>query len=117
MAAYSKLFPPPQQNQFNQRDQYSIRVCYRMAQADLRKALALASSIIDVPSRAYALGVIAHAAAKTDPKQAADLVRRAFVLRTRARPRAVDAVAEPRAAHAALTRAIAALEKADSTGT
>jgi hypothetical protein len=51
-----------------------------MARADLRGALALASSIIDVPSRAYALAVIAHAVAKTEPKQATDLVRRAFVL-------------------------------------
>lgn len=74
------MIPPPGQNEFSQRDQYAIRVCYRMARADLRGALELASSIIDVPSRAYALGVIARAVAKTEPKQAADLVRRAFVL-------------------------------------
>jgi hypothetical protein len=74
------LIPPPGPNEFNQRDQYAIRVCYRMARADLRGALSLASSIIDVPSRAYALAVIAHAVAKTEPKQATDLVRRAFVL-------------------------------------
>jgi hypothetical protein len=72
--------PPPGPNEFNQRDQYAIRVCYRMAQTDRRRAVELANSILDVPSRAHALGVIAHAVAKKEPKQAADLVRRAFVL-------------------------------------
>jgi protocatechuate 3,4-dioxygenase beta subunit len=74
------LIPPPGQNEFNQRDHYAIRVCYRMAHTDLPGALQLAGSIRDVPSRAYALGVIAHAVARTGPKQAADLMRRAFVL-------------------------------------
>jgi len=74
------LIPPPRQNEFNQRDQYAIRVCYRMAQADLQAALKLASSIVDLPSRAYALGVIAQGVAKTDPRQASDLLRRAFAL-------------------------------------
>jgi RNA polymerase sigma factor (sigma-70 family) len=74
------MIGPPGPNEFNQRDEYAIRVCYRMAQADLRGALKLASSIIEVTSRAYALGVIAIAVAKTEPKRAADLVRRAFVL-------------------------------------
>jgi hypothetical protein len=72
--------PPPAQNEFNQRDQYAVRVCYRMAPVDLKAALQLAGSIVDVPSRAYALGVIAQAVAKTEPKQAADLLRRAFAL-------------------------------------
>jgi hypothetical protein len=74
------LIPPPQQNEFNQRDRYAIRVCYRMAQADLKGAIQLATSIVDLPSRAYALGVIALGVAKTDPKQASELMRRAFVL-------------------------------------
>jgi hypothetical protein len=74
------LIPPPRQNEFNQRDSYAIRVCYRMAQADLPAALKLASSILDVPSRAYALGVIAQAVAKTDAKQASELMQRAFAL-------------------------------------
>jgi|GEM_PF-5243577 len=74
------LIPPPRQNEFSQRDQYAIRVCYRTAQADLQAALKLASSIVDVPSQAYALGVIAQGVAKTDPGQAADLLRRAFAL-------------------------------------
>src|SRR5205823_470071 len=74
------MIPPPGPNEFNQRDQYAIRACYRMAQTDPRGALELAGSIIDVPSRAYALGVAARAVAKTEPKQAADLVRRAFML-------------------------------------
>jgi protocatechuate 3,4-dioxygenase beta subunit len=72
--------PLPRQNEFSQRDQYAIRVCYRMAQADLQAALKLANSIVDVPSQAYALGVIAQGVAKTDPGQAADLLRRAFAL-------------------------------------
>src|SRR5262245_3225468 len=72
--------PPPGQNQFNQRDQYAIRVCYRMAKVDLPAALKLAASITDAPSRAYALGVIAQGAAKNDAKQATDLLRRAFAL-------------------------------------
>jgi hypothetical protein len=74
------LIPPPGQNEFSQRDHYAIRVCYRMARTDRPGAIKLASGIRDVPSRAYALGVIAHAVAKTEPKQAADLMRRAFVL-------------------------------------
>ncbi len=74
------LIPRPRQNEFNQRDQYAIRVCYRMAQADLQAALQLASSIADMPSRAYALGVMAQGVAKTDPRQASDLLGRAFAL-------------------------------------
>lgn len=74
------MIPPPVQNEFSQRDHYAIRVCYRMAQADLPAALTLADTIVDLPSRGYALGVIAHAVAKTDPKQAADLMRRAFTV-------------------------------------
>ncbi len=74
------MLPPPGTNEFNQRDQYAIRVCYRMARVDLPGAIQLANSIRDVPSRAYALGVIAQAVAKTEPRQATDLVRRAFVL-------------------------------------
>jgi RNA polymerase sigma factor (sigma-70 family) len=74
------LIKPPGPNEFNQRDEYAIRVCYRMAQVDLPGAIKLANSIVDVASRAYALGVIAVAAAKAEPKQAADLVRRAFAL-------------------------------------
>jgi tetratricopeptide (TPR) repeat protein len=72
--------PPPGENRFNQRDQYAIRVCYRMAKVDLPAALKLAASITDAPSRAYALGVIAQGAAKNDAKQATDLLRRAFAL-------------------------------------
>jgi hypothetical protein len=74
------LIPPPGANEFNQRDHYAIRACYRMAKADLKSALQLASSIGDLSSRAYALGVIAQGLAKTDPKQASALLRRAFAL-------------------------------------
>jgi hypothetical protein len=74
------LIPPPVQNEFSQRDHYAIRVCYRMAQVDLPAALKLASTIADLSSQGYALGVIAHAVAKTDPKQTADLLRRAFAV-------------------------------------
>ncbi len=74
------LIPKPQQNEFHRRDHYSIRACYRMAQADRPRALKLAETITDQLSRAYALGVIAQAVAKTDPKQAAELMRRGFAL-------------------------------------
>ena len=74
------LIGPPGPNRFNQRDQYAIRVGYRIAQVDLPAALKLASSITDAPSQAYALGVIAQAASKNDPKQALDIMRRAFAL-------------------------------------
>lgn len=74
------LIPPPGPNEFNQRDQYAIRVCYRMAQVDPKAALQLAESIIDVPSRAHALGVIAQAVAAKDAAQVPVLVRRAFTL-------------------------------------
>jgi hypothetical protein len=74
------LIKPPRQNEFNQRDHYAIRVCYRMAQADLPAALKLADSIVDVPSRAYALGVMAQGVARAEPKRAAELLRRALGL-------------------------------------
>jgi len=74
------LIPPPGPNEFNQRDQYAIRVCYRMALTDPKAALQLAGSIIDVPSRAHALGVIAQAVVKIDAKQPGALIRRAFAL-------------------------------------
>jgi hypothetical protein len=74
------MIPPPRENQFNQRDHYAIRVCYRMASADLKAALQLSNSIGDALSRAHALGVIAQAVSRNDPKQAAELIRRAFAL-------------------------------------
>jgi hypothetical protein len=74
------LIPGPKENEFNERDHYAIRVCYRMAAVDLPRALKLAESVIDVPSRAHALGVIAQAVARKDAKTAADLLRRAYTL-------------------------------------
>jgi protocatechuate 3,4-dioxygenase beta subunit len=74
------LIPPPRTNEFNQRDHYAIRVCYRIARVDQLAALKLADSITDLPSRAYALGVIARAVAARAPKEAVELLRRAFVL-------------------------------------
>jgi protocatechuate 3,4-dioxygenase beta subunit len=74
------LIPAPQGNEFNQHDQYAIRMCYRMSLADLPRALGLANSIADLPSRAYALGVIAQGVAKTEPNRAPELIRRAFAL-------------------------------------
>jgi hypothetical protein len=72
--------PRPRSHEYNQRDLYAIRVCYRMAGVDLPRSLALADTIIDVPSRAQALGVIAQAVSRTDPKTATDLLRRAYTL-------------------------------------
>ena len=48
--------------------------------AKVPAALKLADSIIDLPSRGHALGVIAHAVSRTDPKQTADIFRRAFAV-------------------------------------
>ncbi len=72
------LLRPPKANEFNQRDQYAIRVCYRMAGVDLARALALADSIRDALSRAQAIGGIAQAVARKDPKRATEMLRRAF---------------------------------------
>ncbi len=74
------LIPGPAANEFNQRDQYAIRVCYRMAAVDLPRARQLAESILDVPSRAQAFGVMAQAVARKEPKIAVDLLRRACTL-------------------------------------
>jgi protocatechuate 3,4-dioxygenase beta subunit len=74
------LIPGPQANEFNERDHYAIRVCYRMASVDLPRALKTADSIIDAFSRAQALGVMAQAMSRKDVKTATDLLRRAYTL-------------------------------------
>jgi len=74
------LIPPPKINEFNQRDSYAIRVCYRMAIVDVPAAMQLAKTIGDVPSRAQAIGAIAQAASRKDRTAATDLLRRAYQL-------------------------------------
>ncbi|HEY2252508.1 MAG TPA: carboxypeptidase-like regulatory domain-containing protein [Planctomycetaceae bacterium] len=72
------LIKPPEDGQFNQRDSYAVRVCYRMASVDLPRAERIALSIVDVSQRGYALGVMAEALATKDVKKARDLLRRAY---------------------------------------
>jgi hypothetical protein len=74
------LIPGPKANEFNQRDHYAIRACYRMAAVDLKRALALADTIEDVLSRAQAIGAVAQAVGPKDMRTATDLLRRAFTL-------------------------------------
>jgi protocatechuate 3,4-dioxygenase beta subunit len=74
------LIPGPKANEFNERDHYAIRVCYRMASVDLPRSLKVTESIVDVFSRAQALGVIAQAVSRKDPRTAVDLLRRAYGL-------------------------------------
>ena len=60
------------------RDQYAVRVCYRMAAADRERAERIAGRITDPGSRAQAYGVMALALARAKPEQATELLRRAF---------------------------------------
>jgi hypothetical protein len=63
-----------------QRDQYAIRVCYRMAPADLPRARKVAGSIKDDYFRSRAHGVMAQALAKSKPKEALALLEQAFAI-------------------------------------
>ncbi len=66
-----------------QRDQYAIRVCHRMARADLPRARKIASSIENDDFRARAHAVMALALAKGKPKEALSLLDEAFAILTR----------------------------------
>ncbi|MEX2120927.1 MAG: M56 family metallopeptidase [Pirellulales bacterium] len=65
-----------------QRDEYAVRVCYRMAPVDLTRAQSIASTIGLAQRRAYALGMMAQALAGTDKETAARLIDECFALLT-----------------------------------
>jgi protocatechuate 3,4-dioxygenase beta subunit len=73
-------YPPPPEgsNLINQKDRYVVRACYRMAQADLPRAIRLADTIVCPFTRAHAHGVMAVGVSKTDVPKAGELVRTAF---------------------------------------
>jgi protocatechuate 3,4-dioxygenase beta subunit len=62
----------------HRRDQYLVRVCYRMAAVDLERARKLSRSAHDACQRAYACGVMAQALAGTETERAETLLREAF---------------------------------------
>jgi hypothetical protein len=68
-----------QQQVFN-RNHYAVRVCYRMAPADLPRARKIAAAITDPYDRARAHGVMAQALAGSKPKEALALLDEAFDL-------------------------------------
>jgi hypothetical protein len=63
-----------------QRDQYAIRVCYRMASADLPRARKLAGRIHDEAFKARAHAVMAQALARSKPKDALALLDQAYAI-------------------------------------
>src|SRR5262249_39362520 len=67
-------------NQPTLRDQWAQRVCYRMAPVDLERAKRIADRIGDPYHKAYALGVMAQALARSQPAVAAELLHKAFAL-------------------------------------
>ncbi len=64
----------------HERDNYAIRVCYRMASKDLARAQKIAKSCDEKNLQALAHGLIAHAIAKDNPRQATQLLRQAYAL-------------------------------------
>ena len=62
----------------HQRDQWAVRVCYRMASVDLVRARRIATAINDPYQKAYAHGVMAQALAQSDKTTAAELLDEAF---------------------------------------
>jgi RNA polymerase sigma factor (sigma-70 family) len=63
-------------------NQYAVRVCYRMAMADLERARRIADRISDPHLKAQALGVMAQALAGTKPAQATELLDQGFAVLT-----------------------------------
>jgi hypothetical protein len=60
------------------RDNYAMRVCYRMASVDRKRAHALAGAMKDYRLQARALGAMALAIAREDRAAAVALIREAF---------------------------------------
>lgn len=63
-----------------QRDQYAVRVCHRVAAIDLPRARKIAKTITEVDFRARAYAMMALALAKSNPKEARELLDEAVRL-------------------------------------
>ena len=72
--------PPPPQFQYNTRDEAVLRICRRMARADLPRAAGFSGrSTGSGPARVfYGLGLMASELAATDPARARELLDEAF---------------------------------------
>jgi hypothetical protein len=62
------------------RDHYAVRVCYRMAPADLPRARKIAATVKEPYDRARTSGVMAQALARGRPKEALELLDESFAL-------------------------------------
>ena len=74
------LIPPPGPNEFNRRDHYAIRACYRMAQADPEVGTRVGQQHRRFVESRIRTRRDRPGLAKPDPKQASALLRRAFAL-------------------------------------
>ena len=74
------LMLPPGGNNIDQKASYIVRVCYRMARTDIKRAKKLADSINDKAVRAYAYGSMAAGIADEDRPTALGLYRNGFDL-------------------------------------
>jgi hypothetical protein len=81
---------PGDSNRQYQVDQYAVRVCHRMAPADLARARKIAGSIKEESFRARALAVMALALAKSKPKEALGLLDEAFTILAKKADSGVD---------------------------
>jgi len=63
-----------------QRDQYAVRICYRMASADLARARKIADAVRDTYYKARCYGLMAQTLARSQPREARELLERAFDL-------------------------------------
>jgi protocatechuate 3,4-dioxygenase beta subunit len=70
--------PPAGSNYIWSRDSDAVKVCYRMAPVDLPRANKLADASADPFHKAHARGAMAVAIAKSQPAEAAALMRQAF---------------------------------------
>src|SRR5262249_13885770 len=77
---YGLLLKGKDARQVYNRDQSAVRVCHRMAPADLPRARKIAETIQDPYYKARAYGVMAQALAKARPKDALGLLDHAFDL-------------------------------------
>src|SRR6185295_2261449 len=60
------------------RDQYSLRVAYRMAPIDLARARRIVDGMSEPPLKAYAFGLLGSALVKSDPAAARKLMGEAY---------------------------------------
>jgi hypothetical protein len=74
------LLKPSDRTQVLNRDQYAIRICHRMAPADLPRARKIAETIQHPDYKPQAYSVMAQALARREPQEARGLLDRAFDL-------------------------------------